>query len=248
MNAQEISDLKVNINTTLDNAEKIWDEVGTEFVFESRLIKGMFSEQKVDTFIPGFPFIEEGKPKTGNFVALVLDVRDSTTHLTQAIRAKASLLKRVLYETYAINTMGEFVITKHNGGITEFLGDGFLALFHIEKKDDVKKSKKAAYECLQALNVVNEILKERYDLPPLVIGIGLAYSKAIITIMGTGNNLHPKVLGKCVYKASKIATGQNEVLYDPDLKHFWPSSKGGKLKFVEAKHRNQNELKAFKIQ
>jgi hypothetical protein len=232
MNAQDFIDLKTKINCTLDNAECIWKEVGPQFLFESKLIKVMFSEQKIETFIPGFPFIEEGKPKTGNFVALVLDVRESTKHLTQAIKAKASLLERVLYETYAINTMGEFVIGRHNGGITEFLGDGFLALFHVEKKDDVKKSKKAAHECLQSLDVVNEILKERYDLPPLVIGIGLAYSKAIITIMGSVNNLHPKVLGKCVYKASKIATGQNEVLYDPDLKYIWPSCKGGKLKFV----------------
>jgi hypothetical protein len=241
--------LRNKINTTLDDAEKIWNQVGHEFVFERLKQKTvMMSEAKVETQIPGYPFLEDGKPKVDNFIALVLDIRNSTQHLLVARSQKPSQLERVFYETTAIYAMGAFCINKNKGGITEYLGDGFLALFQANSGKDVYQAHNAAKLCMDGREIVNEILASRYNLPELAIGIGLAYSKAIVTIVGTDNNLHPKVIGECVYRASKVSKGYNEIFFDEKIKLFWPSEKGGVLKFKEVAYKNSNEVKAFKAE
>ena len=232
-----------SVNEALDDAEKIWNEVGYHFINErlEKSYRAIGDAEKVPTKIPDFPFIKEGEPQVADFIALVLDIRNSTQHLLQAISAhssKASQLERVLYETTAINTAGSIIVDHYKGGITEYLGDGFLALYHI--KDEKNPTEvydaynSAEFYLSTALVEINEILHNRYLLPKLEIGIGLAYSKAIVTIVGQGTNLHPKALGECVYRASKLSNGVNEVLIDERLKLLWPHSKGGILKFTFA--------------
>jgi len=238
----------------LDDAEKIWNEVGFQFLSEE-LTKAIrtFSDVSVPSQIPGFPKISKGKPEVADFIALVLDIRGSTTHLLQRITqggAKASQLERVLYETTAVSTAGYLIVDHHNGGLTEYLGDGFLALF---KVDDVKNptqvydAHRAAKDSLNGgLDIVNQKLHERYNLPPLKIGIGLAFSKAIVTIVGYGENLHPKAIGECVFRASKLSGGNNEILVDEKLKILWPSTKGGTLSFLL--HLSERNYKGYRIQ
>lgn len=80
----------------------------------------------------------------------------------------------------------------------------------------------AARECLTAtLDIVNPALDRRYDLPPLEVGIGLGYSKAIITTIGE-NNAHPKIIGECVYRASRLCGERNEIAIDSHLEAAWP--------------------------
>ncbi len=249
MTTIENIELKQLINSALDKAEAIWNQVDSEFAFEGlkqRTI--MMTEAKVETQIPGYPFLEDGKPKVDNFIALVLDIRNSTQHLLVARSTKPSQLQRVFYETTAIYTMGAFCINKNKGGITEYLGDGFLALFQANSGKDVYQAHNAAKLCMEGRVIVNEILDSRYNLPELAIGIGLAYSKAIVTIVGTENNLHPKVIGECVYRASKVSKGHNEIFFDEKIKLFWPTEKGGVLKFREVAYKNSSEVKAFKAE
>jgi hypothetical protein len=249
MNIEEQKIIEGLINSELDKAEKTWKQVGHEFVFEGMRQKNvLFSEARVETQIPGFPFLEDGVPKVDDFIAFVFDIRNSTEHLLVAIKAKASQLERVLYETTSVNTLGSFVIEKRGGGITEFLGDGFLALFKSQEGKDVYPAHNAAKDCLEGMEIVNKILQDRYELPPLNVGIGMAYSKAIVTLVGTENNLHPKAIGECVYRASKIACGHNQILVDEKLRLFWPKSDGGSLKFNMANHKNSNEVAAYKIE
>lgn len=229
--------IKEEINKALDNAENIWNEVGEQFAIEKAEIRVFSEGAKVPSQIPGHKILTEGKPEVGDFIALVLDIRNSTDHLLMAINAKATQLERVLYETTAINTAGAVVIEHYKGGLTEYLGDGFLALFKVE---DEKNSKNIVYNahnaakcCLkEALNIVNDIIYKRYELPKLSIGIGLAYSKAIVTIVGINDNLHPKALGECVFRASKLAGGYNDIHIDKKLKYLWPKSDDGQLKFI----------------
>ncbi|WP_319231938.1 hypothetical protein [Draconibacterium orientale] len=237
MNEELTSKIKEEVNKALDNAENIWNEVGEQFAIEKAEVR-MFSEgAKVPSQIPGHKILTEGKPEVGDFIALVLDIRNSTEHLLVANKAKATQLERVLYETTAINTAGAVVIEYYKGGLTEYLGDGFLALFKIE---DEKNSKNIVYSahdaakcCLkEALNIVNDIISKRYELPKLSIGIGLAYSKAIVTIVGINDNLHPKALGECIFRASKLAGGHNEIHIDKKLKYLWPKSDNGQLRFI----------------
>lgn len=237
------------VNTALDGAEKIWSQVAPEFINES-LVKAFSSERLTPSKIPGYPFIDGGKPQVGKFIAFVLDIRNSTKHLIQAIsskNAKASQLERVLYEITAINTAGAMVINHYNGGITEFLGDGFLALFKVDEPKDVHKAHNAAkYFLNTVLPELNNILNTRYTLPNLQIGIGLAYSKAIVTVVGYENNIHPKAIGECVYRASKLSNGINTILIDDRLEKLWPTSKGGKLKFFQI-NNNKIDFKAYEI-
>lgn len=232
----------VSVNTALDDAEKTWNKVGHHFITDE-INKSMsayaLESRDVPSQIPGFPILHENKPEVADFIAFVLDIRDSTNHLLQAISskiAKASQLERVLYETTAINTAGSVVIDNYNGGITEYLGDGFLALFKVENEKNPKEvydAHNAAQSYLKtALGEVNKILNKRYSLPELKVGIGMAYSKSIVTIVGTGNNLHPKAIGECVYRATKLSTGINEILIDEKLELLWPKSDNGKIRFL----------------
>jgi len=229
-----------SVNDALDNAELIWKDVGHHFLNEKleKAFSTMRASEKVPSKIPGFPFVQENEPKVADFIAFVLDIRNSTKHLIEAIStrtAKASQLERILYETTAINTAGSEIVTKYNGGITEYLGDGFLALYKVTDEKNPKEVYDAydssSFYLSIALSEVNKILDERYSLPELKIGIGMAYSKAIVTIVGHDKNLHPKALGECIYRASKLSDGINEVFIDERLKLLWPKSDNGTLKF-----------------
>ncbi|MDP4209654.1 MAG: adenylate/guanylate cyclase [Bacteroidota bacterium] len=236
MNLELNSKIENEVNKALDNAENIWNEVGDQFVLKKGV--RMFSEgAKVPSQIPGHKILTEGKPEVGNFIALVLDIRNSTDHLLVAAKAKATQLERVLYETTAVNAAGAVIIEHYNGGLTEYLGDGFLALFKVEDEKNSKtiiySAHDAAKYCLnEGLKIVNDIIYNRYQLPKLSMGIGLAYSKAIVTIVGINDNLHPKAIGECVFRASKLAGGHNEIHIDEHLKYLWPKSDDGQLRFI----------------
>lgn len=242
-------EIKAKVELELNKAESVWNQVSQEFFEKARNFSAL--NESIPTLIPGFPFIKSGEPKVGQFIALVLDVRSSTKHLTEAISArtaKASQLERVLYEMTAINTAGSIIIEDYKGGITEFLGDGFLSLFQAEEKKNVYGAYNAAKKCLRVLDdVVNPVLNERYSLPPLRIGIGMAYSKAIVTVVGTENNLHPKAIGECVYRASKLSGGTNEVYVDDALKFFWPKDDDGTLKFFSVSLPGALKFKGYKV-
>lgn len=238
---KEVEDL---IKNALNRAQKIYNKVEPDLI-KSKSFTAV--NESVETDIPGFTLVEEGKPEVANFVAFVLDVRGSTLHLLQACaKSKVEKLERTLYETSAINAMGGYIIKKYGGGITEFLGDGFLAFFKIDKKEDVYNALNAANDCLNdGMTLVNSILKERYNLDNIKIGIGMSYSQAIIMLLKINDKLYPKALGECVYRASKISNGSNRILFDDHLKLFWPTSKIGKVQFVEVIHKNSKEVKGF---
>jgi len=242
-------ELTIAINNELDKSEDIWNQVEGQLIKATRNFTAL-NESYVPTKIPGYPFLKDGQGKVGDFIAFVLDIRNSTQHLLQRISEKTtsvSQLQRVFYETTAINTCGILIIKKYNGGITEFLGDGFLALFEAKKSEDVYSAHNAAKKCMSAVkDIVNPILKKRYNLPDLEIGIGLAYSQAIVTLIGAENEVYPKAIGECVFRASKLSNGTNQILFDENLKLFWPKEKGGKLSFQQFVHKNSNAVKGYK--
>lgn len=242
-------EIKTFVNSELNKAEDIWNQVKDDILIKAERSYSSLIENKMATKIPGFPFLNDGQGKVGDFIAFVLDIRNSTDHLLHRISEKitpVTQLQRVYYETTAINACGIKIIRKYNGGITEFLGDGFLALFEAKTKDDVYPAHYAAKKCISSVkDIVNPILQERYNLPSLDIGIGLAYSKAIVTIIGADNDLFPKAFGECVFRASKLANGKNEILFDNCLKQYWPKETGGTLRFEAHKHKNSDEVDGF---
>jgi hypothetical protein len=228
------NDIKNIVNKSLDRAEAIWDEVGT-------LVLAKCDESfraAIPSQIPEHSLVDPDKPEVGEFIALVVDMRKSSKHLMCAIaQAKVSQLQRVFYETSALLPAMAQTIYNKEGKITEYLGDGLLSIFKVDNnspKDSIYASYHAACECIQNVNdIVNPILNDRYSLPNISIGIGLAKSKAVVTTMGLAKYMQPKVVGECVFYASKLSSGNNQIYINESLKGDWPTSKGGVLTFTK---------------
>lgn len=233
-------------NNTLARCEKQWQNT----LGQEKLIKKAMTESfSARTNIPGHPYLDENQYKSDQFVAFMLDMRDSKTHLRQAISARtcrASMMERVFYEVSALLPVMGRVINEYKGAVTEYLGDGLLALFQFPK--DIKERDQVLYgiynaagTCMDALNeVVNPILSGKYSLPPLQIGIGLAQSNALISHFGLAPATQVKVIGECIYYASQCSKGRNEIIVHEHLKTLWPTAKDGRLRFSVKKFSDFN--------
>ncbi|MEA4968085.1 MAG: hypothetical protein VB048_08235 [Bacteroidaceae bacterium] len=231
--------------TSLIRAEELWENT----LEKNKVIA---SAKETETSIPGHRYLGKDKYKSDCFLAFMLDMRGSTEHLIQAISArtaKVSEMQRVFYEVSALLPAMASIIENTDGAVTEYLGDGLLALFQLpfdnkEKREDVCKiSMTVARDCLEALNVaVNPILFARYSLPALKIGIGMSYSQAIITHFGIEPNTQVKVIGRCIYDVSKLSKGENEIAIHEKLEKIYPSGKGGKLSFTR---RTFNDIQGY---
>ncbi|GAB6263669.1 hypothetical protein [Photobacterium sp. R1] len=230
------------INDSLDKAEKHWKDGGyllavNKIQFESISEKVMDSAEP--SKIPGHAIVQDGETVIDTFIAFVADMRDSSKHLmcaTSPKRSKVSGLQRVYYETSALLPAIGYVVREEEGNVTEYLGDGALALFRVDD-DDKEKAIYAAHRAAKnaigiAREIVNEILMKRYELPALDIGVGLAVSQTLVTLVGLYPEKHPKAFGECVFRATKLSSGRNEVISDANLKAIWPTSKGGTLRFT----------------
>lgn len=233
------------VNKSLDRAEELWDNtLGT-------LTEAIKAEKKAETNIPGHPYLKENEYISDQFIAMMVDMRDSTKHLRQAIsmkRARVSQMQRVYYEVSALLSAMAKVIQDEKGAITEYLGDGALALFQLPKEKGNKQNSviysasRAARKCIEALNkAVNPVIFERYGLQKLEVGIGMAYSDAIITRFGLRPNTQIKVIGQCIYFASSLAKeGRNEIFIHEYLENLWPTSKDGPIRFQLRKVKDFN--------
>ena len=136
-------EIKQLVNDSLDEAESIWKRVGHEIIeakqaqFSNREVRA----EEMPSKIPGHTTVDSTLPKVDDFIALVLDMRDSSRHLITANSFDLKPLERVLYETTAILPACSRIIANENGGVTEYLGDGLLAFFHAPKE----KQDKACY-------------------------------------------------------------------------------------------------------
>src|ERR1043166_440216 len=238
MTTAQLDTLKTISGNALDQAETVWEAVGDELVCKAAEFSGSLVENRaVSSQIPGYPIVDDGVPVVDNFITLVADIRDSTGHLLQAISshtADVSQLQRVYYETSAFLPCLAQVISWHKGAVTEYLGDGLLALFRAE--DPPKEAIYAAYHAsmaaLEAVTlVVNPVIRERYSLPNIDIGIGMAYSKAVVTLVGLAEFKQPNVFGACVWHAMKVAHRRNTIRIDKAMYFAWAKTEGGPVKF-----------------
>src|ERR1700733_9628453 len=127
------------VNRGLDKAERIWRWHGVA-LDEARAHVRADSEglakaaERVPSRIPGHKEVESGDEKVGMFIALVADMRDSSIHLNCAIASsKVSEMQRVFFETSALLPALEKTIQYEVGAVTEYLGDGILALFEVHE-------------------------------------------------------------------------------------------------------------------
>src|SRR5690606_38441040 len=109
--------LKEILISELEKAENIWNDVKDDLLEKSDRSYSITLENYTPSNIPGFPLLKNGQGKVGQFIALVLDTRNSSDHLLVAINNKkgVSQLQRVLYENTAINTIGLILVNENKG-------------------------------------------------------------------------------------------------------------------------------------
>lgn len=235
---RELIDL---VNESLDRAEADWKGIAS--LLEAKEAVALANSRDfIPSAIPGHALVDTTEPKVDEFIALVLDIRDSTQRLMCAIsedKAKVSGLKRLFFETSALLPAASQLVEWKGGAVTEYLGDGLLAMFRAnggQRAERINDAYAAATGSLELVSeLVNPILHFRYGVPELAIGVGLAFSKAIVTVVGLGASRQAKAFGECVWRASKLSGGRNEVIVDESIKLAWPTSKGGRLHFRPTK-------------
>lgn len=257
LNSVEKAEVEKIVIESLNRAERVWGDHGEmlDSVKGTASFEGFAMDSKSESAqstIPGHEFVSLENPKVENFIALMLDIRESSKHLTQAIstrKAKVSQFKRVYYETSALLPAVAKTIGFKNGKVTEYLGDGALALFRIADFEDYRKAIYAAHNAAKncitdTLHIVNAEIEKRYSLPPLIVGVGMAMSPALVTLIGVRGEMQARALGECVYRAAKLCGGHNEIIVDKKLRSRWPK---GKVASISFSPRAMKEIDGFLI-
>ena len=104
-----------------------------------------------------------------------------------------------------LHAMVEVVEGEHGGMINKFLGDGFMALFGVDRDEHNHADKALAAGCdlerrLERLNVDLATRGEE----PIRIGIGINSGRAIVGSIGSSERLEFTVIGNTVNVASRI--------------------------------------------
>jgi adenylate cyclase len=192
------------------------------------LVNNTLSEQAE---LPGY---EErrfhfGKFENREFVAMMTDIRDSTS----IINSENGLVKMFLI-FYVYAGIVAKIVDKHNGTSTEFLGDGVLNLFGIKEHGQdqaLRNSIQAAWDIMDAKDQILNPLFYEYDLPKIEYGIGIDHGITIVTHFGYRSDTDLKAFGRCVYNASKLSKLPNQIVVSENSKSVWPSAPGGMLLF-----------------
>ena len=200
--------------------------------------------------IPNHPFVSSEHSQLAEYVCLVADMRESSKHLMQACadsKPTYTQMKRVYFETAALLPALDQTIQFQEGSVTEYLGDGVMALFSVDPEDrapSIRRAYRAAKNCVgDTRSIVNKEIANRYCLPALDLGVGLGFGDGIVQLIGVPSLKHPKLIGPCVYHATKLSAGKNIVLVNEGIKKAWPASKKGKLTFTPTKVRGVSGYK-----
>lgn len=242
--------VKSTVNDALNRAEYHWKNGGHKLAANRAIVEDALSKSFEDhepSKIPGHELVQDSETVIDEFIAFVADMRQSSNHLMCAIsekKADVSGLQRVYYETSALLPALGLAVKFEEGSVTEYLGDGLLALFKVDSSDKSEAIYAAHRAAKNSINdirsIVNETLHERYRLPGVDLGVGLSLSQTLVTLVGLPGEKHPKAFGECVFRATKLSGGINEIISDENLKAAWPSKKGGTLAFKAKQVKGEN--------
>jgi hypothetical protein len=253
MKTEKIEEIRKVISLSLDEAETNWSEVGHKLHIEKALTLDSISiieARQEPSKIPGHQFVSDGIPIVEEFIALVVDMRNSTEHLKSErnnIRIENGF-QRVYYETTALLSAVSTAVSFENGRVTEYLGDGALALFSADadRKQAIYDAYHAAENCISIVRqCINDEILNRYNLPQINLGVGLSISQAMVTLVGDEKNKQPKVIGQCVWEATKLSGGVNCIYVSEALRAVWPTSTPGSLSFSTITGRS--DINGFRV-
>jgi len=104
------------------------------------------------------------------------------------------------------------VITKHNGYVDNYMGDGFMALFEVANPEEgAVQAVKAGLEMLDVLNDRICPYTERLFGKSFHIGIGLHYGLVVAGTIGGSDNRKTTVIGDAVNFASRIEAANKQM-------------------------------------
>lgn len=243
LSKKEYEKIDLIINTTYNRACSFWDK--TPLVLSEKFeARSKRDSQSIPSNIPGNNLVSTVKSKREELFAVCVDIRKSTEILKSYIKDEkfANGLHKIYLITSVLLPAIEEIIKENNGKVTEYLGDGLLAFFPVEKKDDQTIIDNCYYNISRSvrknlygvLPLVNSFFKTKMNLcKDILVGIGVSRSEAIIHAVGYNDILYPKAFGECVFEASKLANiSQNTGVYvSNNVRQGWPSSKNGEISF-----------------
>ena len=153
-------EIKKVVGDSLDRAEANWSGGGYLILEAAKSFEdvGLEAESK-PSLIPGYPIVQEKDVVTDEFIAMVVDIRNSSEHLVCATSHKKSMvsgIKRVYFETAALLAAVEKAIIFEEGSVTEYLGDGVKALFQVDvnnRHHSIRAAHRAAKNCVFDVNM-----------------------------------------------------------------------------------------------
>ncbi|NET45905.1 adenylate/guanylate cyclase domain-containing protein [Okeania sp. SIO2B3] len=157
--------------------------------------------------------------------------RRNITILTSDLRGFTATSERITPEevvkilNFYLGYMAD-VITKYQGTIDEFMGDGILVLFGapITREDDPVRAIACAIDMQLAMEPVNKQMKE-WGLPPLEMGIGINTGEVVVGNIGSDKRTKYGVVGSQVnltYRIESYTTGGQILISETTLKEVGP--------------------------
>jgi adenylate cyclase len=143
--------------------------------------------------------IERGDVTRTAAAILICDLRGFTAMTDRAQHGEIVSLLNRWFE--AIGT----AIRVHRGEILKFMGDGLLAVFHLEQSrgETCDRALDAALAALAGTDALNQELAQE-GRPPLAFGMGLHWGEVEFGNIGTRDRLDFTVIGPAVNLASRL--------------------------------------------
>ncbi len=170
--------------------------------------------------------------------------RRKVTILTSDLRGFTSLSERLSPEEVVkiLNIYLEYmtdVITRYQGTIDEFMGDGILVLFGapVRREDDAVRAVACGCAMQLAMEAVNEKMKQ-LDLPSLQMGIGINTGFVVVGNIGSEKRTKYSIIGSPVnltYRIESYTTGGQILISEETLKNVGSIVKINGQKQVQAK-------------
>lgn len=181
--------------------------------------------------VPGFEEkpMKFGRFENREFIVMMTDIRKSTDIINSK---NGNISMFLIFYIYA--GIVAKIVDSYNGTSTEFLGDGVLNLFdtkEITRDTALSNSMLASWEILEARETILNPFFNNVGLPTINLGIGIDHGITIVTKFGYRNDTDLKAFGRCVYNASKLCKGVNQIIVSENSKDVWPTGPEGRLNF-----------------
>ncbi len=227
--------MAINMNLIYESTFEHYQQAKSNLIKKRTVLE---HREAISDVIPGFNAdkLEFGSYDKENFAVLFVDMRNSTKR-AQNVGAEKTFLTMHIFLTALLE-----VVKYYNGKVIDIMGDGLMVFWggrEARAKDNMVKTEavRNAGQCgLDMLKVRSEvinkiILKENLG-DEINIGIGLTFDSVVVTKIGINNSYDVKAFGDCINIASKYSNSNNRMKVSKKIKELWPSSKGGKLKFI----------------